>query len=52
MKAESVWQERQSELHVPNELYQLHGKEEHRWDSGWLPRAVSYLFAEPLPEDL
>ena len=26
--------------------------EEHRWDTGWLQRAVTYLFAEPLPDDL
>eukprot|EP01046_Picozoa_sp_COSAG06_P041197 COSAG06_NODE_5085_length_3733_cov_22.728949_5_plen_82_part_00 len=29
-----------------------HRHEEHRWDTGWLQRAVTYLFAEPLPDDL
>ena len=49
--ATSVFQAKLFDLQIPH-LFELHGKEEHRWDSGWLPRAVSYLFAEPLPEDL
>ena len=27
-------------------VFEFHEKETHRWDSGWLPRAVAYLFAE------
>jgi len=31
-------------------VFEFHAKEKHRWDSGWLPRAVEYLFMEDLPE--
>ena len=31
-------------------VFEFHAQEQHRWDSGWLPRAVGYLFLEDLPE--
>ena len=31
-------------------VFEYHAKEQHRWDSGWLPRAAGYLFMEDLPE--
>jgi hypothetical protein len=49
--ATSVFQGRLFDLQIPH-VFELHGKEEHRWDTGWLQRAVTYLFAEALPEDL
>jgi len=27
-------------------VFEYHAREKHRWDSGWLPRAVGYLFME------
>eukprot|EP01052_Picozoa_sp_SAG31_P014382 SAG31_NODE_891_length_11186_cov_6.643366_7_plen_75_part_00 len=48
--ATSVFQGRLFDLQIPH-VFELHSKEEHRWDSGWLQRAVAYLFAEALPED-
>lgn len=49
--ATSVFQGRLFDLQIPH-LFELHSKEEHRWDTGWLQRAVAYLFAETLPENL
>ena len=48
--ATSVFQGRLFDLEIPR-VFELHKKEEHRWDTGWLQRAVMYLFAEPLPDD-
>ena len=31
-------------------VFEFHEAEAHRWDSGWLPRAVAYLFLEELPD--
>ena len=31
-------------------VFEFHEAEAHRWDSGWLSRAVEYLFLERLPE--
>jgi hypothetical protein len=31
-------------------IFEFHEAEAHRWDSGWLSRAVEYLFLERLPE--
>ena len=31
-------------------VFEFHTKEKHRWDSGWLPRAVAYLFSEDIPK--
>jgi len=33
------------DLGIPH-VFEYHAKEKHRWDSGWLPRAVGYLFME------
>jgi len=32
-------------------VFEYHAREAHRWDSGWLPRAVAYLFMEDLTKD-
>ena len=32
-------------------VFEYHARERHRWDGGWLPRAVGYLFMEDLPPD-
>ena len=37
------------DLGIPH-VFEYHAKEAHRWDSGWLPRAVGYLFMEDLPK--
>lgn len=31
-------------------VFEFHEAEAHRWDSGWLPRAVAHLYSEDLPE--
>ena len=49
--ATSQFQARLFDLGIPH-VFELHAKEEHRWDTGWLQRAVDYLFAEPLPDSL
>ena len=33
-------------------VFEYHAREKHRWDSGWLPRAVGYLFIEDPPKGL
>lgn len=38
------------DLGIPH-IFEFHTKEDHRWDSGWLPRAIAYLFLEDLPEN-
>lgn len=39
------------DLGIPH-IFEYHAQEDHRWDSGWLPRAAAYLFMEDLPETL
>ena len=47
--ASDRFHEKLLEYRVPHVL-EYHAAEKHRWDSGWLPRAVAYLFLENLPE--